>query len=232
MLRTGVFIFLASLFAFSVDTHAAALPAPSDGSPALRIQGSNTIGAQMAPALVKGLLAQQGAQSIQEQAGAHPNERRITAQLPSGQNVSIDIAAHGSSTGFVALKDGLADVAASSRPIKNSEAMELAALGDLRSHQAEQVIAIDGVAVILHPGNPLRELSTVQLAEIFAGEVRDWEQLGGTAGAIHLYARDQQSGTFDTFNELVLAKSGKTLSKEARRFESSEELSDQVSQDR
>lgn len=230
MLRTRVSVLLASLFA--IDTHAAALPAPTDGSPALRIQGSNTIGAQLGPALVKGLLAQQGAQAVQEQPGPNPNEMRLIARLPSGQDVSIDIAAHGSSTGFVALKDGLADVAASSRPIKNNEATDLAALGDLRSHEAEQVIAIDGVAVILHPGNPLRELSTAQLAKIFSGEIRDWEQLGGPSGPIHLYARDQQSGTYDTFNELVLARSGKTLSKEARRFESSEALSDQVSQDR
>lgn len=232
MLRTRVFVLLCSLSTFSIDTHAAALPAPTDGSPALRIQGSNTMGAQLGPALVKGLLAQQGALSIEQQPGTHPNELRLTAQLPSGQHVSVDIAAHGSSTGFIALKEGLADVAASSRPIKNSEATELAALGDLRSREAEQVIAIDGVAVIVHPGNPLRELNMGQLARIFSGETRDWEQLGGAAGAIHLYARDQQSGTFDTFSDLVLARSGKTASKEARRFESSEELSDQVSQDR
>lgn len=232
MLRTRVFVLLSSLLAVVGLANAAALPATTDGSPVLRIQGSNTMGAQLVPALVKGLLAQQGALLIQKQPGARANELRLTAQVPSGQTVSIDIAAHGSSTGFVALKDGLADVAASSRPIKNNEAIELAALGDLRSHKAEQVIAIDGVAVILHPGNPLRELSTAQLANIFSGEVRDWEQLGGQAGAIHLYARDQQSGTYDTFNELVLAKAGKTLSKEARRLESSEALSDQVSQDR
>ena len=210
---------------------AAALPAPADGMPALRIQGSNTIGAQLGPALVMGLLAQQGAQGIAQQPGAKPNEMRIVGRLPSGQ-VSIDVAAHGSSTGFTALKAGQADLAASSRPIKDSEASEMSSLGDLRGHDAEQVIAIDGVAVILHPANPLRELSIAQLAKVFSGEIRDWEALGGTGGAIHLYARDQQSGTFDTFNELVLAKSGKKLAQDAKRFESSEALSDDVSQDR
>jgi len=210
---------------------AAALPAPADGMPALRIQGSNTIGAQLGPALVMGLLAQQGAQGIAQQPGAKPNEMRIVGRLPSGQ-VSIDVAAHGSSTGFTALKAGQADLAASSRPIKDSEASELSSLGDMRGHDAEQVIAIDGVAVILHPANPLRELSIAQLAKVFSGEIRDWEALGGTGGAIHLYARDQQSGTFDTFNELVLAKSGKKLAQDAKRFESSEALSDDVSQDR
>lgn len=218
-------------FIFPLWAFAAALPAPTDGMPALRIQGSNTIGAQLGPALVMGLLAQQGAQGIAQQPGAKPNEMRIVGRLPSGQ-VNIDVAAHGSSTGFTALKAGQADLAASSRPIKDSEASELSSLGDLRGHDAEQVIAIDGVAVILHPANPLRELSIAQLAKVFSGEIRDWEELGGTGGAIHLYARDQQSGTFDTFNELVLAKSGKKLAQDAKRFESSEALSDDVSQDR
>ncbi|WP_296185537.1 phosphate ABC transporter substrate-binding/OmpA family protein [Pseudomonas sp. UBA1879] len=222
--------FLTSLAPLS--TRSAQLPLPENGAPVLRIQGSNTIGAQLGPALVAGLLAQQGAQQIQQLPGAQSNEVRIVGQLPSGQSVSIDVAAHGSSTGFAALKNGQADLAASSRAIKNAEVSDLAALGDLRNHNAEQVIAIDGVAVILHPANPLRELSITQLAKVFSGEIHDWEALGGTGGAIHLYARDQQSGTFDTFNELVLGKWARSLAPNAKRFESSEALSDEVSQDR
>jgi phosphate transport system substrate-binding protein len=230
--------FVPSLYAavllgvFPLCANATSLPAPADGAPVLRIQGSNTIGAQLGPALVAGLLDKQGAGSIQQQPGTQPNEIRVTGLLPSGQKVTIDVAAHGSSTGFAALKTGQADLAASSRPIKNAEISELAGLGDLRSQDAEQVIAIDGVAVILHPANPVRQLSINQLAKIFSGEIHDWEQLGGTGGAIHLYARDQQSGTFDTFNELVLTRFGKTLARDAQRFESSEGLSDDVSNDR
>lgn len=235
MQRTRLFlhaITICLLPALLLDARAAAPPAPTDGTPALRIQGSNTIGAQLGPALVIGLLNQQGAQAIEQQPGIRSNESRIVGQLPSGQPVSIDIAAHGSSTGFVALKSGQADLAASSRPIKDAELNDLSRLGDLRSRDAEQVIAIDGVAVILHPANPVRDLSTAQLAKIFSGEIHDWEQLGGTGGPIHVYARDQQSGTFDTFNELVLAKFGKTLTRDTQRFESSEALSDEVSHDR
>jgi phosphate transport system substrate-binding protein len=210
----------------------AALPIPVDGSPALRIQGSNTIGAQLGPALVEGLMFEQGLLSIERTPGAHANETRITGHTNTGQVISVEVAAHGSSTGFAALETKLADLAASSRPIKEIEIKALSGLGDLKGHDAEQVIAIDGVAVILHPNNPLRALSITQLAQIFCGEIQDWQQLGGAPGPIHVYARDQQSGTYDTFNELVLAKSGKTLAREARRFESSEQLSDAVSQDR
>jgi phosphate transport system substrate-binding protein len=211
---------------------AAALPLPSDNSPALRIQGSNTIGAQLGPALVEGLMRKQGLQSVHTEAGAVTNELRVVGINGDGRTVSVEVAAHGSGTGFSALKANKADLAASSRPIKDKEAADLAQLGDLKSHHAEQVIAIDGVAMILHPANPVRELSTEQLAKVFSGEIRDWEELGGTAGAIHLYARDEQSGTYETFKELVLTKFGRTLARDAKRFESSEQLSDEVSRDR
>jgi len=262
----------------------AALPIPADNGSALRIQGSNTIGATLGPALVRGLLEEQGLSAIRIEAGAADNEQKIIGTRSDGRRVTIDVAAHGSGTGFAALQDGSADLAASSRPIKASEASALAALGDLQSRDAEQVIAIDvaahgsgtgftalqdgsadlaassrpikaseasalaalgdlqsrdaeqviaidGLAIILHPSNPLGALRIDQLAQIFSGELQDWAQLGGKTGPITLYARDDNSGTYDTFKELVLAAHGTTLAASARRFESSEALSDAVSQD-
>ncbi|MCD5994461.1 phosphate ABC transporter substrate-binding/OmpA family protein [Pseudomonas sp. CDFA 602] len=210
----------------------AALPLPTGDVPALRIQGSNTINARLGPALVEGLLRQQGLKAVQTLPGERDNEQRVIATTADGQSLRIDIAAHGSGTGFSALKDGNADLAASSRPIKDQEAKDLSSLGDLSSAASEQVIAIDGVAVIVHPANVLRQLDTTQLARIFSGDIKDWSEVGGTSGAIHVYARDEQSGTYDTFKELVLARQGKSLSKSALRFESSELLSDEVSKDR
>lgn len=198
---------------------------------ALRIQGSNTIGAALAPALVKGLFEAQGMRDIRIENGDGANEQRVLATDSAGRPVVAEIGAHGSSTGFTALLSGQADLAASSRPIRDEEIASLAALGDLRSPDAEQVIAIDGLAVILHPDNPLQSLSLAQLAQVFAGELTTWEQLGGRGGSIHLYARDEQSGTYDTFRELVLKAHGKSLAASARRFESSVELSIAVSGD-
>ena len=209
---------------------AAALPVPDQG-PALRIQGSNTIGAALGPALVKGLMEHQGLQAVHAEPGEGANEQRVIGKTRQGKSVIIEVAAHGSSTGFSALKNASADLAASSRPIKDSELVDLEPLGDLKSPEAEQVIAIDGLAIILHPQNPLTTLNTAQLAQIFNGEVSTWEALGGTGGAIHLYARDDQAGTYDTFKELVLRLRGKPLAASAQRFESSEGLSDAVSHD-
>lgn len=224
-------LFLLMLCAWlPLTASAGALPTPETG-PVLRIQGSNTIGAALGPALVEGLMREQGLLKIHSEAPDKANELRVIGETVQGRRVAVDVAAHGSSTGFTALKTATADLAASSRPIKDSERTDLARLGDFKSPGAEQVIAIDGLAIILHPQNPLHELNTEQLARIFSGEAKTWEELGGTGGTIHLYARDDQSGTYDTFKELVLSRRGKTLSGTAKRFESSEQLSDAVSLD-
>ncbi|KAA0943807.1 MULTISPECIES: phosphate ABC transporter substrate-binding/OmpA family protein [unclassified Pseudomonas] len=228
MLR--VLYLLAICSTLPLHAFSAQLPFPEHG-PALRIQGSNTIGAALGPALVKGLMEQQGLQDVHSEPNDKANEQRIVGKTRQGHRVTVEIAAHGSSTGFTALKNASADLAASSRPIKDRELVDLEPLGDLKSSNAEQVIAIDGLAIILHPHNPLNTLNTEQLAQVFSGEVSTWEALGGVGGAIHLYARDDQSGTFDTFKELVLSRRGKILDGTAKRFESSEQLSDTVSHD-
>ena len=170
----------------------AELPLPAQGAPLLRIQGSNTIGAALGPALVEGLMREQGLLKVRSEVPDKANEQRIVGETAQGRRVIVDVAAHGSSTGFSALKTASADLAASSRPIKDSERVELKTLGDFKSPGAEQVIAIDGLAIILHPQNPLNQLSTDQLARIFSGEAKTWEELGGSGGTIHLYARDDQ----------------------------------------
>ncbi|MFB4370019.1 MULTISPECIES: phosphate ABC transporter substrate-binding/OmpA family protein [unclassified Pseudomonas] len=228
--RTATFLLLGFVFYLSPWTAFAALPVPASDQPALRIQGSNTIGAKLGPALVRGLLQEQGFDDIRT-SSTQENEQTVSALNAAGRKVSVTIAAHGSGTGFTAVGQGSAELAASSRPIKDSESASLASLGNMKSREAEQVIAIDGLAIVLHPSNPISALSTLQLAQIFSGEISDWAQLGGRSGAIDLYARDDNSGTFDTFKELVLSANGKQLSAKAKRFESSEQLSDSVAGD-
>lgn len=197
----------------------------------LRIQGSNTIGANLGPALVTAMLAEQGLHNIHSVPATPPNEHRIIGTNAQGQQIRVDVAAHGSGTGFSALKAGEADLVAASRAITDHELVQLDPLGDLKGPDAEHVIAIDGLAIIVHPDNPLNQLNTEQLAQIFSGQLTTWEALGGVGGAIRVYARDDRSGTYDTFNELVLSRTGHRLSRQAQRFESSEHLSEAVSHD-
>lgn len=205
------------------------LAAPPDGTTILRIHGSNTVGAKLAPMLVTGLFEAKGLQSVRIAPAGKENEQRVTALDERGKTIQALVAAHGSGTGFAGLKDRTADLAAASRPIKQSEAQSLAALGDMRSAESEQVIAIDGLAVIVHPDNPVQSLSVEQVARLFSGEIANWRELGGANAAVELHARDDQSGTYDTFKELVLGSQGKTLATNATRYESNDALSLAVS---
>lgn len=213
--------------------------APSSGSAPgsasdnviLRLSGSNTIGADLAPALAEGFLKQLGATNVRVVAGAGAEEKLVEATLPGDSKPSlIRIQAHGSATAFTALGDGSADIGMASRRIKPDEASRLASLGDLTSPASEFVLGLDGIAVIVNRSNPLTATTKDQLARIFSGETADWSAAGGRGGPIHLYARDDRSGTFDSFKSMVLG-SGK-LASTAQRFEDSAALSDAVANDR
>ncbi len=203
--------------------------AAAESATVLRIQGSNTVGAKLAPMLVAGLFESKGFRSVKMVPAGQENEQRITAIDTQGIPLQAIVAAHGTGTGFAGLNDSSADLAAASRPIKQAEAESLAALGNMRSAAAEQVIAIDGLAIIVHPGNRIGALSVEQVARLFSGEVRNWRELGGEDRAVELHARDDQSGTYDTFKELVLAGQGKSLASTARRYETNDALSQTVS---
>ncbi|WP_444904131.1 substrate-binding domain-containing protein [Microbulbifer sp. CnH-101-E] len=205
-------------------------PFPSDSNGKLfSLHGSNTIGAQLAPNLVQDYFIAKGANDISVQPLDAPNEIRIQAKV-GNNSVFVDIAAHGSSTGFTGLKLAKADIAMASRPIKDGEFTELSMLGDMRSRNAEHVIAIDGLAIIVHPRNPLHQLTLQQISAIFSGQIKDWSELGKGKGRINVYARDDQSGTWDTFKSLVLGKRY-ALTSRAKRFESNDQLSDRVTSD-
>lgn len=194
------------------------------------MKGSNTIGASLGPNLAKLYLEHKGASNARILPTSVENEYRVSGTV-SGKEALINIAAHGSSTGFRALESSSADIAMSSRPIKGKEINKLSRLGDMLSLDAEHVIAIDGIAVIVHPQNPIAKLSVQEIARVFSGEINNWQQLSGEySGRINIYARDNNSGTWDTFKNLVLAKKY-PLSPAAKRFESNDLLSDTVALD-
>ena len=198
----------------------------------LRFHGSNTIGAQLLPALIQRFLQKEGATEVVRRPGADHEEMTIEAKFP-GEPIAqaVEVAAHGSKTAFDDLVAQKCDVGAASRPIKKEElqSCEEAGLGDLQSPQCEHVLGLDGIAVILNPSNPIGLLTVQQISDIFTGKVTDWEKVGGKSGPIHVFARDAKSGTFDTFKALVLGAS--PLVADAKRLEDSNELSDDVAAD-
>lgn len=194
------------------------------------IHGSNTLGAELTAQLLQGWLHERGARSVQRVAESRANEYRIRGFDRSTQTwQEVLVTAHGSSTGFKHLAQQSGEIAASSRPIQKSEALALKSIADMTSASVEQVVAIDGLAIIVHPDNPVETLSVEQLQAIFSGEITDWQQLGAKAGLIHLYARDEESGTWDSFKSMVLDKQSLA---QAQRFDSNSALAEAVLSDR
>lgn len=192
------------------------------------VEGSNTVGAQLMNRLLTSYFEAIGAEQVEVLPLPQENEYRVQG-LWNRSKIYVDVAAHGSSTGFRALQNNAADIAMSSRRISVEEVQQLQTMGDLQDYSSEYIIAIDGLAIVVHPQNPINVLSMEALADIFSGSIRNWSQVGGPNAAIVLYARDENSGTWDTFQTLVLA--GKALSKQAERFESNHRLSDRVADD-
>jgi phosphate transport system substrate-binding protein len=195
---------------------------------AFGIHGSNTIGEALTPALIQAYATQKQLR-IEKRVGGSAEEVGFDFVEADGRKTAaIDLRSHGSGTSFPALANGAAEIGASSRPMKADEAKTLADAGLVpQAH----VVALDGILVFVSPSNPIGELTLDQIAKIFAGEITDWAQLGRAPGEIKLYARDSKSGTYDTFNSLVLSPAKLKLSPKASLFESSVELSDGVARD-
>lgn len=107
----------------------------------------------------------------------------------------VNVQGGGSSAGVQAARSGAADIGTSSRELKADEK-------DL----TEIVVAKDGLAVIVHPSNPVSDLTIDQVKQIFAGEIRSWKEFGGRAKAITVVTREEGSGTRGAFQEMVMGK--------------------------
>lgn len=106
----------------------------------------------------------------------------------------INVQSLGSSAGIRAAIDGVAELGMSSRALKPEEAEQL----------DQVLIARDALALIVHPSNPLADLTHEQIQAIFAGQIRSWAELGGPPRPIVLVSREAGSGTFGAFEELVM----------------------------
>jgi len=200
-------------------------------APLFRLHGSNTIGEKLAPRLAEAYLMALGAMNVHTEQGADPVEKTVVGEF-DGRKEYIEIKAHGSSTAFSDLSQGQTDIGMASRRIKTQERDQLLEKnGDLSAPASENIIGLDGLAIIANPDNKLASLSLAQLVKIFSGEYSNWRELGGADEAIKLYARDEKSGTWDTFKSVVLEPQEAKLAASAVRFESSSELSDRVARE-
>ena len=95
-----------------------------------------------------------------------------------------------------------------SRPISNLDTTTYPALRRQGDRTAEHVVALDGIAIIVNPKNPVSQLSVPQLRGIYTGHITNWKALEGNNAPIELYGRNQDSGTFEMFTEKVIGRDG------------------------
>jgi len=203
---------------------------PATPSVTLRLCGSNTLGSELIPELSRAFLDKKTGKTPTQRPSLEPQESAFVSNI-EGTDVGIEIHAHGSATAFEGLKAEQCDIGMASRAVEDAEAEALLAkgLGDIRKAGSEHVIALDGIAVLVHPGNPLRSLDRETLKQIYTGAIHDWSELGGNPGPITVLARDNKSGTYDTFKHLVLGSD--PLVSSAQRYEDSAALADSVASD-
>jgi phosphate transport system substrate-binding protein len=138
--------------------------------------------------------------------------------------VTVAITGGGSGTGIAALISGTCDLAASSRRMTDKEKQQVTARG--RTWR-ERTVALDGLAVVVHPSNPVKRLTIPQLAELFTGKIRNWQQLGGANRAVVLLSREVNSGTHLYFKEHVLG-ARQEFAPEALLMPSSQAIADEA----
>lgn len=144
--------------------------------------------------------------------------QRIMSAYP---DIQISIAAGGSGVGIKQVGEGLVDIGNTGRKPTDDEIARY----QLKLHQW----ALDGVGVIVHPRNRVKALSKAQIADIFAGKISTWKEVGGENRKINLYTRDEASGTREVFWEKALNKG--TISPAANVVVSNGAMKSAVAQD-
>ena len=122
--------------------------------------------------------------------------------------INITVSESGSGNGAKALLNGTCDIANLSRHLKDSEKEAMTAKG---LKPVAHVAAFDALPVIVHPSNKVGALTIAQIKDIYTGKITNWKDVGGFDRSIVVISRDTNSGTYETFAELVVGKDGKVV---------------------
>ena len=127
----------------------------------------------------------------------------------------VDVQGGGSTAGLQAAADGFADIGTCSRELTDKEKEQTfkvkvsaddGSVTEMDLHYQATVIARDGLAIVVHPTNPVGDLSVDQVRQIFAGDITNWRQVGGLDAPIRPITREDGSGTREAFQKLIMHK--------------------------
>lgn len=130
-------------------------------------------------------------------------QKASEAYMLSHPEVTLTLSGGGSGNGIKALMDGTTDIGNSSRFIKDKEVKKAVEKG---VYPVPHRIALDCIVPIVHPENPVDNLTKQQLQGIYLGKIRNWKEVGGKDRRIVVISRDSSSGTFEAWKKLVMKK--------------------------
>ena len=143
-------------------------------------------------ASVSGTVSTDGSTSMEKVIGALSE-----SYMAANKDVTVNYNPTGSGAGITAVQEGTCDIGLSSRALKDEE--KAAGL-------KETVLAYDGIAIIVHPDNPVSDLSIDQIAKLYTGEITNWKDVGGSDAEVVLIGREAASGTRDGFESITGTK--------------------------
>ena len=148
--------------------------------------------APAADAALSGTVATDGSTSMEKVIGALGE-----FFMEANKDVTFTYNPTGSGSGITAVSEGRCDIGLSSRALKDEEKA-----GGLK----ETVLALDGIAIIVNPANPVNDLDLDTIAKIYTGEITNWKDVGGNDAEIVLIGREAGSGTRDGFESITGTK--------------------------
>lgn len=193
------------------------------------ISGSNTLGETLTPELAKAFMMERiNAQDVKIR--HRKNKETLIVGWVNGKRKTIKVNAHGSTTGFDDLANSNCDISLSSRLYRESERSNVlnARKGDISTTEYEHIVAMDGVAIIVHPSRQLNMLTMQQVADIFSCNIENWSQLAQKRAPIDIYIRDEKSGTHSIFVENLMLPFSRSFCHTAKIMETNESLAEKV----
>jgi phosphate transport system substrate-binding protein len=121
--------------------------------------------------------------------------------------VKFSVSGTGTGNGFKSLADGSAQIANASRFIKDSE---IKSCMDKKVYPVPFAVALDCLVPVVHPSNKVKSLTREQLKDIYSGKITNWKQVGGSDTPMVVVGRDTSSGTYGTWQEMIMDKGDKT----------------------
>lgn len=132
-----------------------------------------------------------------------PIAKTFAAYFTKKYGVRVNVSESGSGNGAKSLINGSCTIATMSRAMK---AAEIAAARQKGVNPVASVVALDGLAMVVHPANPVRSLTKAQISSIYRGTITNWREVGGPNASIVVIQRESNSGTEESFKELVIGK--------------------------